>query len=208
MAEQDPPKYELTRAFIATVRLAQLDLNAIDLFDRTPQAAWRSLRFVFYCVPFLMLLAWWESGDYVRQTGFSALTFCLLTVERVLIASFGFLLVVHHLGMRLGYNRNFAQYVTAQFSVAFPVTLVVALLTGMWKLAGVAAQGEQLLNILVYAFQILIDWAITCGALRVKPAVAFGLCVMAVLFSMFVQLAMTLVIYFSMAASSPIGAPL
>lgn len=187
-------RYEFIRAVIAMLHLAQLDLRAVDMFGRTPQAALRSVRFIFFCVPVVMLMAWPQAGEFTKITGYSPLVYSLLEASRILITSFGFLLFMHHLCRRLGVAQNFAHYMCVQCYVSLPTVMVVALLNGLWLAAGVSETGENLLRTLVYAAQIIIDWAITYGTLRIKPTAAFAICALAVLFSMLVQYFMLLVV--------------
>ncbi len=202
-------KFAFTRSVIATIRLAQLDLRAVELFDKTGESAWGALRFLAYCVPLVFLLAWYSPGiaEFSKATGFTRLEYCILMVELFFVTAFGFMLVVHQLGKRLGYNARFAHYVTTQCSVALPVVLVIVMLTGVWRVAGVSTEGEQLLQVLVYAVQIVIDWAVTYGTLRIKPLAAFGICVLGVLFSKVMELFMILVIMISRSPTVSVPVP-
>lgn len=206
MAEQ-VGKFELTRAVLALVRLAQLDLRAVDLFDKTPETAQRALRFVLYCVPAVMVLAWWDSGEYVKNTGNSALSYVLLAAEQMVISAFGFMLVIHHLGKKLGCLPRFAHYVTVECTLAVPVSLLVVLLTGLWRAADVSPGSQQFLEVLVYAVQIIIDWAVTYATLQLRPAAAFGICIMSVLFGMVIRLFMTLFFYLSLGPATGLLTP-
>ncbi len=202
-------KFAFTRSVIATVRLAQLDLRAVDLFDKTGEAAWSALRFLAYCAPLVFLLAWFSPGleKFSEATGFTRFEYSILMVELFFVTAFGFMLVVHQLGKRLGYNDKFAHYVTTQCSVALPVVLVIVMLTGLWRLLGVSPESEQLLQVLVYAVQIIIDWAVTYGTLRIRPLAAFGICVLGVLFSKVMELFMILVIMISMSPTVSVPTP-
>lgn len=199
MSEQDninpiPERYEFARAVIAMTRLAQLDLRAVDMFGKTPQAALRALRFLYMCVPLVMLLAWYQAESFVRITGYSAVIFALFEGLRVLVTSFGFLLFMHHMTRRLGVGQSFAHYVCVQCYLALPVLMVVVLLKMLWLSVGVADDTDKVLQVLVYAVQIVIDWAITYATLRVRPTVAFAICALAVLFNMLVQYFMIFVV--------------
>lgn len=197
-------RYEFARAFVAAVRLAQLDLRAVDLFEKTPEAAWRSTRFLLYCIPLVMIMVWPQAAPYIESTGYSKLSYAIISALQVMIAAFGFFLVMHHMTLRLGVHKNFAHYVCVECYIALPVFMLVTLLTSLWTAAGVSDNTAGFLQVLVYALQILIDWAVTYATLRVKPAVAFSICIMGVLFSRVVQLVTALFVILSIPAAGSI----
>lgn len=203
MPDPQPPErnYEFTRAAVALLRFAQLDLRAISLFENTPQAAWGAHKLLLLCIPVIMLVAWNDPALPLvqEQLGFSPLAFTLLVVTHFLISVYGFMLLVHHLGGKLGFGKFFPLYVNAQFSIALPMVLLIACLTLLWRLAGVTETSETLLQVVIYAVQLTIDWMITYAALQLRPLAAFGISVMAVLFAQIVRYFILLVVMLTMA---------
>lgn len=198
MPEQD--KFAFTRAVLGASRLVQLDLRGVELFEKTAEAAWRSVRFPLYCVPMILALAWYSPAyeGFAQLTGFSRLEYALLMGELFLITAFGFMLVVYQLGKRLGYNDRFAHYVNTQCSIALPVVMLVVMLTCFWRLIGITNESERFLHLIIYALQIVIEWGITYGTLKVRPLAAFGICVLAVLFGKVVELVVYLIVLISL----------
>lgn len=207
MAEEE--KFAFARAALGLTRLVQLDLRAVDLFEKTGEAAWRSMRYLVYCVPLVIAISWFSprSDIFTQITGFSRLEYALITAEVFLISALGFMLVVYQLGLKLGYNKNFAHYVNTQCAIALPIVILLGLLMGTWRLLGVPPQAEQFLQMLVYALQIVVDWAITYGTLRIKPAAAFGICVLGVLFGILTEMFVHLVIFISVAPETVMSMP-
>ncbi len=207
MSEREQPepeqKFQFTRAAVALLRFAQLDLRAITLFENSPQAAWSAQKLLLLCIPVLMLVSLYDPAlpQVQQQLGFTPLAYGLLVVTHFLISAYGFMLLVHHLGQKLGFNKTFPLYVNAQFSIAFPMVIFAACLTLLWRALGVTETSEALLQVVLYGVQITIDWMITYSALRVKPLVAFGISVMGVLFAKIAQYFILLIIMLTIAPS-------
>ena len=191
--------YDVARAVIATYRLARLDVRAVELFGRTPQEAWASLRLLGLSLPLIMFLSGPEAA-YIEGLSLSPFAYATVMAEHAVISLIGFYLIMYRLTGLLGAQKNYAHFVCVMTSTTLPVTLVVTLVIGLARFLNISPETGQIVGMCILAFQVLVDWVATYATLKVKPIAAFAICVMGVLFSRVVYLFLLL----SIMMSSPV----
>jgi hypothetical protein len=178
---------EITRAIIGGWRIARFDLNAVDLFGRTPQAAMRSCVVLLIVIPMMVASSWPSPETLQRVAELTPVTYAILAGLQLIITVLAFYLVVGHLTRRLGVGQRFAHYVCCQNWLSFPVWLVLIAIYATTDRMGLSETQAVWLRVVLQAALIMYSWVITVATLRLRHLAAFALCVMELLFGQFVQ---------------------
>ena len=180
-----PKLAEIWRAIYAAYCFLRIDPRAALLFENSEREARRSFVAYLIIIPALVLVLWQPASE-VPLENISPLAVLIVEIERYIVTQLAFFLLADRITQRLGNRAFLMRYIAASNWAALPLIIIASVLGQFIHLSHLTDTTANLLQGLVYAVNVMAGWALTRGALQMKPLPAFGLCLIEVLFSIMV----------------------
>lgn len=182
-----PKLAELWRACYAAYLFLKVDPRGALLFANDEREARRSFISYVILIPVIALALWQPAGEMPLE-GLSPYAVLTVEIERYIVTQLAFYLLLDRITQRIGKRGFLMRYIAASNWVAVPLVTLIALFSQLVQAASFSDTAANILQGLTYAINMMAGWALTRGALQLKPLPAFGLCLIEVLFSIIVLL--------------------